>query len=179
MNIDKIYEAAVAGNLKKLESCLRSAKGDINQMIQTDMGDGVRGYFPMLFSVLVAMNQHGLQPQALEMLVRYGVDVNGFVLSNNNDESLGFIAARIGNFGNIFGNGEKGLLHRFLPVLGVRQDPACEKEHEVPVAGIDGGEFDLVRVAFHGLQINEHRTPPVMTVYMIITFEDWIFSQEF
>lgn len=80
MNIDKIYEAAVAGNLKKLESCLRSAKGDINQMIQTDMGDGVRGYFPMLFSVLVAMNQHGLQPRALEMLVRYGVDVNGYVV---------------------------------------------------------------------------------------------------
>lgn len=80
MNIDKIYEAAVAGNLGKLESYLRSGKVDINQMIATEMGDGVRGYFPMLFSVLVAMNQRGLQPQALEMLARYGVDVNGYVV---------------------------------------------------------------------------------------------------
>jgi len=80
MNIDKIYEAAVAGNLGKLESYLRSGKVDINQMIETEMGDGVRGSFPMLFSVLAAMNQQGIQPQALEMLVRYGVDVNGYVV---------------------------------------------------------------------------------------------------
>jgi len=80
MNMDKIYEAAVAGNLKKLESYLRSGKVDLNQMMSTEMGDGVRGYFPMLFSVLAAMNQNGIQPQALEMLVRYGVDANAYVI---------------------------------------------------------------------------------------------------
>ncbi len=79
MVIDEIYSAAVQGNLPALESLLSRRQVNLNQLYETTDG-GMRIRFPLLYSVLLSMSRGAGDARAVELLVRYGADVNGAVI---------------------------------------------------------------------------------------------------
>ena len=76
-------------------------------------------------------------------------DVNGFVFSYYNDEGLGFWTVHRKNLGEIFRDGQKGLLDRVLRVLLVGQNLPGHVEHEPLIPGRQGSKLALLLRALH------------------------------
>ena len=81
MNIDTLYNAALQGDMSELESVLQSAKGqvDINQVIDCGNVNGNDTKITLLFSVIAQMRETQINYDALDLLIKYGADVNGMV----------------------------------------------------------------------------------------------------
>ena len=79
MTIDDIYTAAINGDKEQLIQLLEAGEVNINQTIQGGYTAGVQTAFPLLFSVLAKMQETGYNYEILEILVRYGVNLDGCV----------------------------------------------------------------------------------------------------
>ena len=76
-------------------------------------------------------------------------DVNGLALRYYNDEGLGFWTVHRKNFGEIFRDGQKGLLDRVFRVLLVGQNLPGHVEHEPLIPGRQGSKLALFLRALH------------------------------
>ncbi|MBR6568963.1 MAG: hypothetical protein IKK75_00765 [Clostridia bacterium] len=88
MTIDDIFFPAIEGNLLMLETRLRAREVDLNQMLDAGVNNGYRTQLPLLFSVLNKMHIDGVNTQVLKKLIRYGADPNGYVILENNIETM-------------------------------------------------------------------------------------------
>lgn len=84
MDIDDIYFAAINGEKEELIRLLEADEININEMMDCGVNDGIHTKAPALFSILTTMHGSGrFNYEILEILVRYGVNLNGYVEVSN------------------------------------------------------------------------------------------------
>lgn len=76
MTIDDIYSAAINGEKEKLIQLLETGEVDINQTVYGGVHNGVHTSFTVLFSIVAQMRQTGFDFEILDILVKYGIDLN-------------------------------------------------------------------------------------------------------